>query len=474
MKWLVLDAVIMLALWTPYLLTYWPGFVFGDSVDSIRQVLGLDAWTDHFPVAYTAFIGACFSVAHAFGFGNTAGCVLYSALQMLFMAFCFSHCAQWIVARGRLRQAWGLVISIAFGCTPFIAVYSISMWKDPIFSAALLTLSLLLMDFAWTKGAVAFEKRAWLPLYTLMLAIAALFRSNGLLVIMALLAVFAVMLARSKANGYRPRGFKMAIASTATVAIAALVFTGPISSALGIGKVGLSEGAGILYDQMARVVTSDGNMNEANRDYLDSLLPIEQYPQSYHPCCFDLLKYELLENNPSLEVQPLLVNWFQMLASNPAIYVEAWQLQTFGFWSLNDHGLSAFPNIASGFPFNTTTDSHFANQLEEVYDIHAGSRLPGDSNRWMGLFPQDSWEPPAAFLFWIALYLACLCLIVGKGRWAVSLVPVLVLFASIFVATPLCYWPRYVAAAYFLIPYFAFMLFFLMKPIAPSKTGKMV
>ena len=44
------------------------------------------------------------------------------------------------------------------------------------------------------------------------------------------------------------------------VTIAALVFTGPITTSLGIIRVEESEGTGLFFNQMARVVTFDGNV----------------------------------------------------------------------------------------------------------------------------------------------------------------------------------------------------------------------
>lgn len=39
-----------------------------------------------------------------------------------------------------------------FGCIPFFAQNSIAMWKDPIFSSTLAVWSLVLADFALSKG----------------------------------------------------------------------------------------------------------------------------------------------------------------------------------------------------------------------------------------------------------------------------------------------------------------------------------
>ena len=81
---------IMFALHLPYLLTYYPGFVFNDSLSSIGQALGQLPCSNHFPVAYTALIGACIALAHTLGLSTTTGCALYSLMQTFVMCATYS------------------------------------------------------------------------------------------------------------------------------------------------------------------------------------------------------------------------------------------------------------------------------------------------------------------------------------------------------------------------------------------------
>ena len=453
-------------MWTPYLLAYWPGFIFGDSLYSVRQVLGMTPWDNHHPVAYTAFLKACFAAAHMLGFGNTAGAALSMVLQMAFMACCFSFMAQWTVSRGRLKKPWGLLIVLVFGLTPFIATYSVSMWKDSIFSSAAMVLTLLLFDFALTRGRIASESRSWVAAFAMFMLIVAVFRSNGPLLVIAVAIWMLVELVLAKL-GRASQPSKPSVTAPAiavAVTIAALVFTGPITTSLGIIRVEESEGTGLFLNQMARVVTFDGNVSEQDSEYIASLLPLDRYPETYRPCCFDELKYAMQANGADFSMKRMLPNWASVFFKNPGLCVEAWELQTYGFWAINGPELTSFRNIGGCVPRNTATEEPYAGQLQSEFEINDSCILPGDAGFWRTLFPQDTWSPPAALFFWIALYLACLCALVRKKSWVLSLLPTLLLFVSMFIATPIAYWPRYVAAAYFLVPFFALLFYLLLKP----------
>ena len=68
---IIAFAAILFLAWIPYLLTYWPGFIFGDSLASLRQASGLVPWDNHFPIMYTFFIKACLDVSTMIGLGPT-------------------------------------------------------------------------------------------------------------------------------------------------------------------------------------------------------------------------------------------------------------------------------------------------------------------------------------------------------------------------------------------------------------------
>lgn len=121
-----------------------------------------------------------------------------------------------------------------------------------------------------------------------------------------------------------------------------------------------------------------------------------------------------------------------MLVQNPRAYFEAWELQTFGFWAVNQPDAHAKLNISGGVPCNTV--KAYAADLD-VYQINAENKLGHDSLR--NVFPQDSRSIPVSIIFWSIAFLSiCLCLS-ERTRWVIALVPSLALLGTLIVASPI-------------------------------------
>lgn len=166
------------------------------------------------------------------------------------------------------------------------------------------------------------------------------------------------------------------------------------------------------------------------------------------PTCTDSLKWSASFNNAALE-NDFFEHWLSLFIQNPRVYFEAWKLQTFGFWTVNQPDVYTKLNISGGVPRKTV--EAYAADLD-VYQINAENKLGHDSLR--NVFPQDSRSIPISVIFWSVAFLSiCLCLS-GRARWVIALVPSLALLGTLIVASPIWYWPRYGAAVQFLIPFY--------------------
>ena len=188
----LLLALIPFICWIPYLLIYWPGFIFGDTLSSLAQATGLTAYNNHHPFMYTLFIKVCLKVGNIIGTGNTGGCVIYCLAQMGFMAFAFSYLSRWITTRCSLKKHWQLIVVLIFSLSPYIATYSIAMWKDPIFSTSLVLITILLMDFVLSGGKILNTSHLWLPMFIVLLLIASFSRNNGIYIVGCILLAIGI------------------------------------------------------------------------------------------------------------------------------------------------------------------------------------------------------------------------------------------------------------------------------------------
>lgn len=427
-------------LWLPYLLTYWPGLIFTDTLSSLNQIFGAPL-SNHHPIVFTLTMKLCIQIASIIGLSRTSGIALYTILQMVFMAICLGYLAVWFIERlGIRKQLIWLMVAI-FGISPYIATYSIALWKDPVFSCSICIICVILADAVLSgKGIVSKLQNAALCILSL---VAMLFRNNGVYIVLALVLLLAAACIVSNLRKQSSRCVPILIPLCISLA-AYLVISGPVYSALHVAPTEKAESLGIPLNQMARVAALNGDMSDSDRAYMDSLLPLDQYKDKYRPTCTDMLKWD-----PEFNSEPLSNNfwahWISMMIRNPKVYFEAWEMQTCGYWTVNvPAAVQNNSNIYGGVPRNVCPEYNIG------YDIIGKNLLKSDSIR--NALSLSSYSISGGLVFWI-LFFVCTILILNKKRqWLLPILPLILLYGTLFVASPIWYWPRYIFAAQLALP----------------------
>lgn len=471
----ILLGVLLFLAWSPYLFAYYPGLIFGDTLSSLAQVFGFEPLSNHHPVLYTLFIGFCVKAANVFGFGTAAGCALYCVIQMSLLAVCISYLVFWIVDRLSLGKAVSVAAYVLafglFGITPYFATYSIAMWKDPLFSISLVMITLFVADVVVFK--VSVTRPARMLAFGLASCILVFGRNNGIYILILVTAVLAFSALFQKrvdeqgsfkakhniAKAMNQNGLLREATALAfigcVVTVAYLIAIGPVFNTFGVVESSNAEGLGVPLNQMARVAAYGGEMTEGDAEYLDSILPLDLYESTYTPCCTDMLKWDESFNAEALS-DGIWGHWLSMLVRNPMTYFEAWELQTFGFWTVNNHAVDAPGNISGAGP--RTASSVYSDGLE-AYGMDPS--LSERHQTLRSLLPLDEGFISIGAVFWLFMYLAC-CMMVGrKTNWLIVLVPSFALMATLFAASPIWYWQRYAVAIHYLIPFYLAMLYWL-------------
>lgn len=440
-----LRALVIFLLYLPFFLRYCPGLFFGDTFSSFAQIMGWNPLSNHHPVAFTLMMGACIKVAGLFGFGPSAGVALLTVLQMVCIAGTFGYLSIWVTSRLGVSSRWSWLPVVLFGLSRYCALYSVALWKDPLFSCCLVLMVTMLADVVMGKD---FRSGAFRLLVFGALALGVmLLRNNGLYICAALFVVLAIVVALGRLGCIAPMKSASRLAlSLGFALVTCLVITGPVYSALGVVPSEDVESVGIPLAQMARVAALDGDMSESDRSYMNELLPLDRYKEVYHPSIIDPLKWNEDFNAERLKDE-FWTHWASMLSRNPSIYFEAWELQTFGFWAPNVKGTDGLPdNFLMGVPYNLVADAKastgvtFRNLLAPLGD---------DVDVAIGL---SAWSISGAVVFWLLVFSAVLLVSRGRSRFALPLLPFLLLYGTLFIASPIWYWPRYIVAAQFGLP----------------------
>ena len=441
-------ALLIFVFYIPWLLAYWPGLFFGDTYSSYAQATGWEQLSNHHPVCYTLAMKVCLVVARLLGFGHTTGIALFTIVQMALMAACFGYLALWTVRRLRTSDHWSWLLVLGLGLSCYVAQYSVALWKDPLFSCALLVQTMMLVDAVLSKG-MCCTRRFHIGFGVVSLA-SMLLRNNGAYISFGLLVVFVVLLTvravKGHQEGFSPKGLSVSLAVCIAIYLG---ITGPVYSALGVLPSEKVESAGIPLAQMARVVATNGSMTEDDRVFMGGLLPIAKYTDVYHPCLIDTLKWDP-DFTGSAHLGEFVEHWVSMFLRNPKTYFEAWELQTFGYWAPNVSVSNGFAdNIMAGAPYNVPGAENGPK------DIAFRNLLPDEARNILSL---QTPSVPGGILLWGVLFVFVAVVSLGEGALAVPLLPGLFLFGTLFLASPIWYWPRYIAAAQFCIPVYVVVL----------------
>ena len=428
--------------WLPYLLRYTPGTISTDSQTSLAQALGLERLSNRHPLILALVLRLCLFAGGAFSGGDmTPGCLLYTVMQMLYLSGSIAYLVEWLVRRFRLTPVWRLFLGAVFAVDPYMAINAIAMWKDPCFAASFVLWTLSLTDLCFSKGELL-HSRGWRLRFVLFGLLTLFWRNNGVASAVFLAGVLALWLLVSRKCEQRiRRRLRQTLALTLAVL---LIWAGTVRfgyRAAGIPNAPREESVGVMLNQMAAVAATGGRMDEQERDYLESLMPLEVYAEAYRPCSVDLLKWDARMNTEALASKRFFTTWLSLLWKNPGRYLSAWALNCYGFWTVNR---AEIREQAAGIEYPVTLNF-------PPYTLREEPLLPGGPLRELPLYSRSL---PAGVLAWLLLAVVLLLVLTRRTSLLLPLSLSVGLILGLLVGTPLWYLPRYALPVQFLAPYY--------------------
>ena len=172
------------------------------------------------------------------------GNAVYSLLQMGFLCVCYQ--AVLTMLRKELAPRWFLVLCwMFFFLCPYCAVYSITMWKDVPFGAAVL----VLFVYVWHRCR---RQAVWTPgariLFLVLSLLVSLLRSNGFIAWCIFILVFALA---------DWRRFRRLLVPSVLVILCTILWNGPIQNVCGVEKADFTEALSIPLQQVTYTVIED-------------------------------------------------------------------------------------------------------------------------------------------------------------------------------------------------------------------------
>ena len=309
-----------------YFCVFWgalyPGVLTNDSIWQLEQIL-TGNYSNHHPFYHTQVIRIFIHIGLAIFGDLTKAVALFSVVSLVVMAAVFSYVVC-TVYQYTSRKRLALIILLFYLLMPYHIIYSVTMWKDVFFSAAV-TLFITAI-FRILKGIGSHHKRDLVILLISSFGFC-LWRSNGFLAFATTVGVLALF--------YRHQYQKVLFALLA-VLLLSLGLKGPVLNALHITPVDRIESLSIPIQQISRVVNDDFSLSPQEKSLLCEVVNLEDIKQSYYPAISDPMKDLLREHGFTDQLETHLFDYLKLYVSlglrYPQEYLKAWIDQTVGYW----------------------------------------------------------------------------------------------------------------------------------------------
>ena len=438
----------LMVVWTVGFFVLFPGCFSTDSTDILKMIWGIpfesdwfryDSLNNHHPAFYIFLNFVAVRIGEILGFGQM-GC----ASVVAFMHAVTLACCCGFVACGANRLFGKKIVVILcwafFLFDPLLVWYSVTAWKDVIFSAVFVCLALLLAEVV-LRPTEFLSKRRNAILLILFAVASSLLRSNGFLAVGV--ALFVVCIVASEPIR------RFAIASTVLIVVVYLVVTGLVCRIAGVSSAHFSETVGVPLQQISRVVHDGGVLSAEEEEYLDGILPIDEWDDLYNPVSPNPVKFSADFNDGALEGDKLqfIFRWFAIGLENPGIYFRAWIAQTHDYWSLES---TTWYIADTGYDLGDgeKKNSHLGNLLTEE-DLGAAF----DSVKRALPFLYS-----IGFMAWSMLGGLLVAFLKGRCKSAIFFLPFVALWATFLLAAPANDF-RYMLSLHLAFPLFVLFAF---------------
>lgn len=413
--------------WLPYYLYLYPGVMTPDSINQLEQAVGLIGYSNHHPFAHTMLFSLFYHIGYFMTGSMVSAVALYTFFQMCFLAFGVCYFLR-TLERYRVRRAVLILFTLFYALVPYHAVFSVTVWKDIPFAAAVMLFGCSMLRMLQRCGA------AELAMFVCSGVMICLFRSNGwygfLLCVPFLL------------SAYRRQAKKL-FPAIASILLAASIVRYPVMTALHVAQPDLIESLSIPTQQIAAVLCHDRPLSDEQRALIEKVIDTRYIKELYSPGFADNMKELVRAGDQEYLAQHKAAYfrlWVQLGLAYPADYLQAYIDQTYGYW---------YPDVLyttadiEGVSETTLPVAHtpliggpVVVKAKEIA-LKMGNILP-----LYGLL----WNMGAAF--WLLLFGVANAFVRQEKAKLVCYLPNLALYLTVMIATPVAADFRYV---YFLI-----------------------
>lgn len=434
--WIGVILFVFIAIcWIPYIMSYWPGGIYNDTLDSIHIALHKEPMNNQNTVLYALLWRLAFAVGNIFGQGEYGGLKVFTAMSMICLAALFASFIACLYKRG-VRLFMVCLMTLAVAIIPIFPYYGISLWKDTTFGIVMFLYSWMLYSVINPIGEKTDTDKMkisthMLIRFTILSLLVAFLRNNGVYVIVFVSICILIFLRNNKDL------FKKMLLTCVSVILVTVVIQGPVFSALGYNTTGMVECMGIPLQQTGYILATEGNISVEDEEVLQSIMDIETWKYLYNPIVADSIKFSEFFDREyyNSHVGDFLKTYVHICIKNPVKAVKGYLLATLGFWDATESSSSAY--ICKD---HTAQSEYFMSDYVDYYF----------DKSWDSVVSPRHYIS-AGLIAWIML--GALMIIMGKDkRKAIAVLPGFALWLTIMIAVPLAFSFRYIFPVFICIP----------------------
>ena len=436
--------------WLPYFLYQYPGIMTPDSIVQFEQVLGINPYSNHHPWMHTLLIKLLYTIGYQLTGSMLVALSFYTFFQMCLLAFSISYFIN-TLKLCRINPCICIVCTLFYALIPYHGVYSVTLWKDIPFAAAVLCFGCALIRLALTlnipfAGAIVSSLHGRIQqginwsVYIFSGLMLCLFRSNGWYAFL-LCFPFLLIYFRKKAKIMFPVLF--GIVGTA------LIIKVPVMNAFGVTQPDFIESLSIPTQQISAVLCNDRELLPEELELIENVIDLTYIKELYNPYFADNMK-ELVRagNQPYLETHKneFFKLWLRLGLRYPGDYLTAYIHQTYGYWYPD-----SFYPVADAEGISATSLGVSHTPLIRGPLVVKGKEIAIKLGGMLPLYG-TLWSMGAAC--WVLIVCIGNALIRGEKAKLILYLPSIALLLTVLIATPVATEFRYVYFLVFSLPFY--------------------
>ena len=433
---LFLAAFVVLMGWFSLWMLYrFPGCMSPDSEWQLVQARGIYPLSNHHPIVHTMIIRLCINLGFLISGNPSVALALYTLVQSAMLSACFAYLIVTMYSL-RIRIAVIAAVFLSFILLPYHATLAVTMLKDVWFSGFVLLLCTTLWRLLYSyeaQGRVYKRDLALLFVSSLGMCI---FRTNGLYAFFLFVPfVFCFFFRKSKAAALLP----------VLALVLALLITGPLYNSLVIIPPDTIESLSIPTQHICRAIVEGARLSDEQTELLGRVMDISKVPDIYLGYLSDPVKILVRETG---DLEWLAANrgeylklWLEIGLENPGAYLRAQIDLTGGYWFPKTDGTVIYPYFSRG---DVNTELCLLPAPLAAVLTAIASTMPQ--------LPVIRYFFSNGAAVWLFLALLGLCAARKQYSKLLLFVPVLAVWLTLIIATPLDNEFRYAYSVFTTLP----------------------